>query len=32
VPPLVEAAAVGAGERTPTRGARPSWLDGGRGS
>jgi hypothetical protein len=32
VPPLVEAAAAGAGERTPIRGARPSWLDGGRGS
>jgi hypothetical protein len=31
VPPLVEAAAAGAGERTPTRGARPSWLDGGWG-
>jgi hypothetical protein len=32
VPPLVEAAAGGAGERTPVRGARPSWLDGGPGS
>jgi hypothetical protein len=29
VPPLVEAAAAGAGERTPTRGSRPRWLDGG---
>ncbi len=29
VPPLVEAAAAGAGERTPTRGARPRWLGGG---
>jgi hypothetical protein len=29
VPPLVEAAAAGAGERTPTRGSRPHWLDGG---
>jgi hypothetical protein len=29
VPPLVEAAAAGAGERTPTRGSRPGWLGGG---
>jgi hypothetical protein len=28
LPPLVEAAAAGAGDRTPTRGARPSWLGG----
>src|SRR4051794_25809058 len=28
VPPLVEAAAAGAGDRTPARGARPSWLGG----
>jgi hypothetical protein len=29
VPPLVEAAAAGAGLRTPARGSRPRWLDGG---
>jgi hypothetical protein len=29
VPALVEAAAAGAGDRTPTRGSRPTWLGGG---
>jgi hypothetical protein len=28
VPPLVEAAAAGAGVRTPVRGSRPRWLGG----
>jgi hypothetical protein len=29
VPPLIEAAAGGPGDRTPTRRARPRWLGGG---